>query len=264
MLIDAALDVKTTRFLDIDFADLPFEDVLGRLTQYARAETFSFVVTANVDHVNRINNTKDPRTGAALQDAYQRAALRLCDSKILAALARLCGIKLHIVPGSDLTAALFEAKFLGSAKIAVIGGDEQTKADLQRLFPGPNYLVHVPPMGILQKPEAIDAAVDFVVASQADYSLFAIGCPQSEIIAMRCLDRTDTRGVGLCIGASIDFLRGKQVRAPKWMRHVGLEWAHRLLQEPKRMWKRYLVEGPRIFLITLRWRLSRAKSDQST
>ncbi len=256
--------VETQNFLDIPFADLSFEEVLSHLQDRAGADAFSFVVTANVDHVNRINSHNDPVAASALHIAYSKAGLRVCDSKILSALARLCGIKLNVVPGSDLTAALFSASFFGSTKIAIIGGDEQTMTDLQHIFPGPDYMVHIPPMGIMQKPDAIDKAVDFVAASQADYSLFAIGCPQSEIIAVRCLERADTRGVGLCIGASIDFLRGKQVRAPKWMRTVGLEWAHRLLQEPKRMWRRYLVEGPRIFIIALKWQLSRVRNGQVT
>ena len=61
-------------------------------------------------------------------------------------------------------------------------------------------------------------------------------------------------GVGLCIGASLDFLTGRKARAPLWMRKASLEWLHRLLSEPRRLWRRYLVEGPRIFVLTMRWR----------
>jgi N-acetylglucosaminyldiphosphoundecaprenol N-acetyl-beta-D-mannosaminyltransferase len=257
MLTDVSPPISTQNFLGIGFADLSFEKAINHLKFRAQQDRFSFVVTANVDHVNRISNERDQDSAKALQAAYQKAGVRLCDSKILAALARICGVSLHVVAGSDLTAAFFKARFFGAKKIAIVGGDEQIGVDLQRLFPGPNYVIHVPPMGIMQKPDAIDVVIDFVAASQADYTLFAIGCPQSEIIATRCLERADARGVGLCIGASIDFLRGKQVRAPIWMRKVGLEWAHRLFQEPKRMWRRYLLEGPRIFMTTLRWQLKR-------
>jgi N-acetylglucosaminyldiphosphoundecaprenol N-acetyl-beta-D-mannosaminyltransferase len=260
MPTDASSAEEATSFLNIGFADLSYDEALEQLRRFAKDDRFSFVVTANVDHVNRMNSKHDRRTAAALNEAYGKAVMRLCDSKILAALARICGIKLHIVPGSDLTASLFEARFYGAQKVAIVGGDEQTQADLQRLFPGPDYVVHVPPMGILHKPAAIEDVVNFVAHCKADYSLFAIGCPQSEVIAVRCLEREGSRGVGLCIGASIDFLRGKQTRAPMWMRHMGLEWAHRLIQEPKRMWRRYLLEGPRIFLIALKWQLRRARA----
>jgi hypothetical protein len=63
--------------------------------------------------------------------------------------------------------------------------------------------------------------------------------------------------VGLCVGASLDFLGGKARRAPLWMQRARLEWLHRLLREPRRMWHRYLVEGPKILLLWQRWRRTR-------
>ena len=56
-------------------------------------------------------------------------------------------------------------------------------------------------------------------------------------------------GVGLCIGASLLFLTGDLRRAPVWMQRARLEWLHRLVQEPRRMWRRYLYEGPKILRI---------------
>jgi N-acetylglucosaminyldiphosphoundecaprenol N-acetyl-beta-D-mannosaminyltransferase len=53
--------------------------------------------------------------------------------------------------------------------------------------------------------------------------------------------------VGLCIGASVEFLSGAKRRAPRWMQRAGLEWLYRLLSEPRRLWRRYLVKGPRVF-----------------
>jgi exopolysaccharide biosynthesis WecB/TagA/CpsF family protein len=53
----------------------------------------------------------------------------------------------------------------------------------------------------------------------------------------------------LCIGASIDFLTGKQRRAPVWVQKAGLEWLHRLLSDPRRLASRYLIECPRIFYL---------------
>ena len=49
--------------------------------------------------------------------------------------------------------------------------------------------------------------------------------------------------VALCVGATIDFLAGEKARAPMWMRKLGLEWLHRMLSEPKRLAKRYLVDA---------------------
>lgn len=102
-------------------------------------------------------------------------------------------------------------------------------------------------MGVLQKPDALQDIVRFVEREQAHYVLFAIGCPQSEIIAQQCVVAGQSVGVGLCIGASIEFLLGRKKRAPLWMQRMSLEWGYRLYKEPGRLWKRYLVKGPRIF-----------------
>jgi N-acetylglucosaminyldiphosphoundecaprenol N-acetyl-beta-D-mannosaminyltransferase len=80
-----------------------------------------------------------------------------------------------------------------------------------------------------------------------------VGSPCSEIIASRCAQRGGGRGVALCIGASIEFILGDQIRAPLWMQKAGLEWAFRLITNPVRLWRRYLVEGPKIFLIVAKW-----------
>jgi exopolysaccharide biosynthesis WecB/TagA/CpsF family protein len=85
-----------------------------------------------------------------------------------------------------------------------------------------------------------------------------VGAPQQEMIAKAALDRGDCRGVGLCIGVSLEFLAGKVQRAPNWMQQARLEWAFRLLAEPRRLWRRYLVEGPKIFALWFKWRQDQA------
>jgi len=103
-------------------------------------------------------------------------------------------------------------------------------------------------------PDARAAVADFVIASEPDVVLFAVGAPQSELLCAEIAARGGARGVALCIGASLEFLTGAKRRAPRWMQRAGLEWLFRLLSEPRRLWRRYLVEGPRIFAIWWRWR----------
>ena len=88
------------------------------------------------------------------------------------------------------------------------------------------------------------------------FIFFAVGSPQQEIVAQTVKATGKATGLGFCIGASIDFLTGTEVRAPVWMQNTSLEWLYRLLQDPKRMWKRYLLKGPRIFAIYARWLFS--------
>ncbi len=60
------------------------------------------------------------------------------------------------------------------------------------------------------------------------------------------------------VGASVDFVAGTGKRAPEWMSRVGLEWFYRLVKEPRRMWKRYLVQDPKFALVVFReWQRAR-------
>lgn len=240
-------------FLDLEFSTLSFDEVLADVASRAGLPRFSYIVTPNVDHVVKLRSATGGATADAFCKAYEAAALRLCDSRILAGLAALCSIHLPVVPGSDLTAAIFDRVLVPGFRVAIVGGNGQTVSRLSALYPGVNFVQHIPPMGMLANPAAMKIAEDFVCDCGASMVLFATGAPQSEILAHNCCVRGQASGVGLCIGASIDFLLGDQNRAPRWMQKMGLEWAHRLASNPSRLWRRYLVEGPRIFVITARW-----------
>ena len=240
-------------FLDLEFATLSLDEVLADVRRRAASDRFSYIVTPNVDHVVKLNPSTPTGISAAFSAAYADAALRLCDSRILQKMARFFGIDLPLVAGSDLTAALFERDLAAYERIAIIGGDAETVRQLRSRFPGPDYRQHIPPMGVLRNPAAIEDIIAFVRAVRAPLTLFAIGAPQSEICAQRCLHDRQSVGVGLCIGASIDFILGHRKRAPLWMQKASLEWAFRLLSEPTRLWRRYLIEGPKIFLLARRW-----------
>ncbi len=253
MPIDAARQPPGISFLGLVFSPYTLDEVVQRIGTLRGSATFCYIVTPNVHHTVMLNAKARSETLEAFRSAYAAADLRLCDSRILARLARLFGLRLPIAPGSDLTALMFQKLFKPGDRVAVIGGHIETLALLNARFPGPEYVQHIPPFGVLTNGPAMQAAATFVAKAEADYALFAIGSPQGEILAQQCAQSVGARGVGVSIGASIDFLIGDQVRAPLWAQRAGLEWAHRLMSNPKRMWRRYLVEGPRIFWIAALW-----------
>ncbi len=238
-------------FLGIDFDRRDMAAVEAWLADRSADAPFAFVITPNVDHVVKLDQAP---SGAEIRTAYALAALRLCDSRIVAKLARARGVDLPVVPGSDLTAHLFQQIAETGDRLCLIGGDEAMLAELRALRPDLDIVQHIPPMGMLRNPEAMAAAQAFVRDARARFTLLAVAMPQQEILALRIAQAGGASGIGLCIGASLDFLTGRKARAPLWMRKASLEWLHRLLSEPKRLWRRYLIEGPRIFLLTMRWR----------
>lgn len=204
---------------------------------------YGYVVTPNADHLIRLK--EDGR----LREAYRKASFVVLDSRFVALLLRLLrGLHLPVCTGSDLTAKLFSDVVRPDDKLVLVGGSTE-RADLLRERYGLRHLVHFnPPMGFINSPEEVARTLRFIeVNSPFRFCLLAIGSPQQEILAQRLSERGVARGLALCVGASIDFLTGEQQRAPRWMQYCGLEWLHRLAQNPKRMAHRYLVRGLRIF-----------------
>ena len=242
-----------TDFLGIEFDDLSHDVVIAHVATLSQSASFKFVVTPNVDHIVRLASERED---GPIHLAHQSASLILCDSRILRGLAKLCGTALSLVPGSDLTDMLLKTSLKAGDRVAIIGGNDQMLDELCSRFPGPRYYQHIPPMGFIENSAACEQAVAFVEGSKAHYTLLAVGYPQSERLAHLIKTRGRATGVGLCIGASIEFSTARKRRAPLWMQRANLEWLFRLLAEPRRLWRRYLVEGPKVFGIVIRWRLT--------
>jgi N-acetylglucosaminyldiphosphoundecaprenol N-acetyl-beta-D-mannosaminyltransferase len=246
-------DLPTTTFLDLDFVDGSYDAIATELDRMSRARKFATVITPNVDHIVMLHNKSTDDVTERFRNATSAAGMLICDSRVLSALAALRGIKLQVVTGSDLTAYLFEHGFFDNRRVALIGGDQDMLSELSRRYPTIHLFQHIPPMGVLGNEEAIKEIETFVAANGFDYVLFAMGAPRSEIIAQRCSQLPGATGVALCIGASIEFLLGRKARAPRWVQMIGMEWAFRLMSEPRRLWRRYLVSGPKVFLIVRNW-----------
>lgn len=246
-------DLRTRNFLGLELVDATYPEVLATLDQLSREDHLSLVVTPNVDHVVMLDEEKQRGHGARFAGAYQAATLRLCDSRVLQAFASLRGVDLQVITGSDLTAQLFKGGWLDGRKVALIGGDESTSADLKAQFPAVMLSQHIPPMGVLDDEPAIARMADFLGGEDWHYILVTIGAPRSEIILHRFMESGGLRGVALCVGASIEFMLGRKARAPLWMQTARLEWAFRLATEPRRLWRRYLLAAPKILLIVRNW-----------
>lgn len=244
-------------FLGLRFALSDEAAAQAWVVERSQAAAFSYLVTPNVDHVVRLHRTLREQDGETLRQAYDGADLRLCDSRILALLARWSGLTLPVVTGSDLTARLLATPWPDGTRIALVGGSEGQRDWLARAQPKARLFHHRPPMGLRANPAARAAVAAFIENAQPHLTLLTVGAPQSEIVAGLVKARRKGRGVALCVGASLEFLTGEKRRAPHALRMLRLEWAFRLLNEPRRLWRRYLLEGPAILRIWCAWRRAR-------
>jgi exopolysaccharide biosynthesis WecB/TagA/CpsF family protein len=246
-----------TVFIDVAYDPLTFEQVVERLAAVTSDTAYGYLVTPNVDHVVRLE--KSAEALPQLRSIYAEADLCICDSRVLSRLARMQGLVLPVVPGSDLTQYLLDHVIKPGDRIVIIGGDANLLIGLQDRYPRVIFHQHIPPMGLVRDPDARRVASAFVAEHQPRFTFIAVGSPQQELIAAETCQAPGAMGMALCIGAALEFVTGHQSRAPHLVRRLGLEWAHRLASAPRRMWKRYLVEGPRIFLLAARWRRQGAR-----
>lgn len=254
MPIDPVTRAARRSFVGVDFDPLDTDAAVAWLARVRAGDPYRYVVTPNVDHLVRLEALgQDDATGRELAQAYREATLVLCDSRVLARLSRFYGIELPLAPGSDLTVRLFAEVAQPGDRIAIVGGDAALLAALRTRFAALDIVQHIPPMGMLRNPAALDAAVAFGREAGARFVLIAVGSPQQELLAARIAAAGGATGCALCIGASLDFIVGRQRRAPRVVQRLGLEWAHRLASQPGRLWRRYLVDGPRIFRMARAW-----------
>lgn len=226
------------------FSGISARDVIRFLETRTVNDPFGYIVTPNVDHIVR-----NWRSGGKIVEVYEDADLSLCDSRIVSLIARFARISLPVVTGSDLTAILLDYVVDPNERLTIIGGSPEVVARLAGRYGLRNIRHHNPPMGFIRDEVAILETAQFVERNVSRFILFAVGSPQQELLAHRIKERGLASGICLCVGASLLFLTGDLKRAPEWMQRWRLEWLHRLLQEPKRMWRRYLYDGPRILRI---------------
>lgn len=240
-----------TPFLGLPFQAMKTRQAARQIAANAmNADGFWYVVTPNVDHMVRLSREPD------LQALYERAGLILNDSRILELLAGWDSLDLPASPGADVVQALFEREVDPDEPVVVIGCTASEITALKAKFGLSDVRWHDAPMGLRKNPEAIRRAAEFMADNPARFHFICVGSPQQEMVAVAAAELGKVSGVGLCCGASLDFLTGKSRRAPEWMQRSRLEWLHRLTNEPQRMAKRYLYDGPKIFTI---WRADRRK-----
>jgi N-acetylglucosaminyldiphosphoundecaprenol N-acetyl-beta-D-mannosaminyltransferase len=206
------------------------------------------VFTPNVDHVVQAEYN------ARFRDAYSRVSLSLADGMPVLWAARLLREPLpERVTGSDFVPVLLERAAQLGWRVYFLGGapgvGSLAKDKLVAKYPGLKIVgVDSPQLDVDDQPEKLAAIVARVRATEPQVVLVAFGAPKQELWIDSARD-TLKPAVLIGVGASLDFIAGTVPRAPRWMSAAGMEWLFRLLREPRRLWKRYLVRDPRFLMV---------------
>lgn len=173
------------------------------------------------------------------------AVLSLPDGEPLSIVSRMRGYKdAQRVTGPDLMEAMFKRAEEGNGlRHYFYGGTQETldrlKEGLERNYPNLTVAgMYSPPFRALTDSEKQED-VERINASKADIVWIGLGAPKQECWMYEQKGKLCSVAIG--VGAGFDYHAGKLKRAPKWMQKISMEWFVRLLQDPKRLWKRYLV-----------------------
>ena len=230
---------------------MTFAGALRAIESLVDARQGGSVFTPNVDHVVKASSNE------AFRSAYQRASLSFADGMPLIWASRILGCPLpERVTGADLLLPILQLAARRGWRVYLLGGAQGVAEASARMLTEQMGIVVAGWDDSRIAGDGTDSggSVERVRAAQADLVFVALGPPKQELWIDKASD-TIRPAVALGVGASLDFLVGKYKRAPRWMAVSGLEWAYRLSQEPRRLWRRYLVEGPRFFGIVLStWR----------
>jgi N-acetylglucosaminyldiphosphoundecaprenol N-acetyl-beta-D-mannosaminyltransferase len=202
-----------------------------------------------------VHNVMRAQGDAIHMRALKRADMIVPDGVPLVWVSWLRGEhRIRRVPGPDLMAAVCERSLDAGWSHYFYGGAPGVAGRLaERLaqhYPGINIAgTECPPFRALTDAE-LDADLAKINASGADIVWIGLGCPKQEIWMLENHAKLEGRII-VGVGAAFDFHSGRVERAPVWMRDNGLEWLHRLMSEPRRLWRRYLVLAPKFVALSL-------------
>jgi N-acetylglucosaminyldiphosphoundecaprenol N-acetyl-beta-D-mannosaminyltransferase len=215
---------------------------LDHIVRASKAGVGGWVLTPNLDILRKLCN--EP----AFDQLCEGTTLRTADGMPLVWASRLQRTPLpERVAGSDMIVTLSARAESESLSIFLLGGNpgvaDEAAAVLRQRHPRLSIVgTACPPFGFEKDPAYVPSLLPTLLAAKPDIVFVALGAPKQEVL-IRALRPHMPRAWFLGIGISFSFVTGAVERAPKLLQRLGLEWVHRMAQEPARLGKRYLVHG---------------------
>lgn len=243
------MSMQTYDVLGVPVSVTTLETASDQIHRWAEDRVGRFVIIRDVHGV--VQAYDDP----AFAELHKRAAMVTPDGMPLVWLARRRGLPVQRTCGPDLFDRLMKDSAKSGLRHYFYGGKPGVVARLKEVFeqrhPGVQVVgIGAPPFRALSDPEVQEIAAA-LNASRTDVVWVGLSTPKQEFLMARLAPLTTATLIG--VGAAFDFHTGRVQRAPRWMQRVGLEFLHRLLSEPRRLWRRYLIMAPRfLWLVATR------------
>jgi N-acetylglucosaminyldiphosphoundecaprenol N-acetyl-beta-D-mannosaminyltransferase len=236
---------ETVRLFGLRIDNLTMGETIVRINQMIEQGGVHQHVVVNVDKV--VKASRDPQ----IADIVNECDLVNVDGQPVVWASRLLGQPLkERVTGIDLMVRLVEESARTGHRLYFLGAKKEILEETVRWARAQGAHIAGYRDGYFKADEE-NAVADEVAASKADILFMAVPSPKKEIFLNKHKERMGAAFV-MGVGGSFDVVAGKVERAPVWMQRSGLEWFYRLYQEPRRMWRRYLVEDAAFVPLVLR------------
>lgn len=245
--------MSRTKILNVEIDNLSMEETINKIDELIQTKIGAYVVTPNVDHIVRLEKDDE------LKQVYNHADLILCDGKPVIWASRLLKTPIkEKISGSDLFPFLCELAVEKKYKMFFLGAKEgvakKAKENIEKKYKGICVAgTYSPSFGFENNEEEIDKIIEMVKIVKPDILIVGLGCPKQEKFIYKYKDLLCVP-ISLGLGATIDFEAGQIKRAPKWMSNHGLEWFYRMLKDPRRLLRRYLVDDIKIVTIFVKYK----------
>lgn len=229
---------------------------LSCIEELIRKREPSYIVTPNVDHIMKVQ--RDP----GLRLVYEQATFALPDGMPLLWAGNFLGTPLkERVTGSDLVPRICERAAQKGYRLFFLGGRTgaaaKAKECLEKQFPSIQIVgVRRPQFGLEYDVSENEKIERMVKETDPDILLVGYGVPKQEKWIYQHYKRLGVP-VSIGVGGTLDVLAGMVKRAPQWMQRSGFEWLWRLMKEPRRLWRRYLIEDMQFFRLVLSQKIGR-------
>jgi N-acetylglucosaminyldiphosphoundecaprenol N-acetyl-beta-D-mannosaminyltransferase len=234
--------VEARRILGMRVDATSYPHAARTILNWARQGESRYVCVATVNNV--IEAYDDPEYRALMEDGD----LVTPDGMPLVWGLRLLGVPTATrVYGPDLTPVVCQLAAEQGIPVGFYGGDQEVldelTARLGRRFPGLEVAYRASPPFRPLTPDEERHTVEELGRSGARILFVGLGTPKQE--RWMAAHKDEVRAVMVGVGAAFDFLAGRKRQAPRLLQRLGLEWLHRLVHEPRRLWRRYLHRNPR-------------------
>ena len=232
--------------LGVPLSVVKLDSATAAIVAMAKSGTAGFVTCPDVSNVVRAQKDE------ALMRAHLSAAMVSRDGTPLVWVGRLRGYPIGRACGPDLLTNVASLSAHEGIRHYLYGGkvgvSSKLNAALTQRSPGIQIVgEETPPFRELTALE-LDEVAARVNATRAQILWVGLSTPKQEALMMKLKGKVTATMIG--VGAAFDFISGELPRAPKWMQRSGLEWLYRLLREPRRLWRRYLLMAPQfVFLV---------------